>query len=254
MEWSIFQLNNEFIKIDHKVVEGIPCLIFRPKGEQGTLATIIYYHGWCSCKEALRFQAMSIASFGYQVIVPDALYHGERGRLDYEDMGVLQMHFWEIVSKNVEESNVLISYAKTYLHANREQIYLLGESMGAITVSGILSVNSDVAGIAGFNGCFSWKQAIESNKLPTSIEYEQFIMDHDLGQHSDQVGSREILMLNGRDDETLPFELQQAFFNAVKHLSDKIELIEFSAVGHRISSSMLENFITWLHKNTHEKE
>ena len=73
MVWSIFQYENSFITTTEEEINGVPSLKFKPKGYDGLLPTVIYYHGWHSSKDFKRFEALTIASHGYQVIVPDAL-------------------------------------------------------------------------------------------------------------------------------------------------------------------------------------
>ncbi len=168
MEWSIFELENKHIRIEKKTISKIPYLRFVPNQHDEVLPTIVYYHGWQSSKEYMRFQAMSIASFGFQVIVPDALHHGERGQINYEDPESGNKYLWEIIANSVEESTGLIEHVISECSADREQIYLIGSSMGAITVAGIFTMNQHIKGIAGFNGAYSWNRAIEMKVLPQS--------------------------------------------------------------------------------------
>lgn len=51
-----------------------------------------YYHGWHSSKEYQRFKGTVLAVYGYQVIIADAVYHGERNPIDYNELGAFEMH------------------------------------------------------------------------------------------------------------------------------------------------------------------
>ena len=55
------------------------------------------------------------------------------------------------------------------------------------------------------------------------------------------------------EDTSVPIEIQKQFVNRMKphyiNNQNKFQLIEFSNVNHRITTSMLENLITWLKVN-----
>ncbi len=54
---SIFPYESEFVITERISIGDIPCLKFRPKGAEGLVPTIIYYHGWRSNKENQRLRA-----------------------------------------------------------------------------------------------------------------------------------------------------------------------------------------------------
>lgn len=85
MVWSIFTYENSYITITREGINKVPCLKFKPKGYKGLFPTVINYHGWHSSKEFKRFEALVIASHGYQVIVPDAFHHGDRDPIDHDN-------------------------------------------------------------------------------------------------------------------------------------------------------------------------
>ena len=73
----------DFIKsnyiIEEKVkLKEIPAIIFRPRDAKEPIPTVVFYHGWSSNKETQRMRGFILASVGYQVVIPDAIYHGER--------------------------------------------------------------------------------------------------------------------------------------------------------------------------------
>lgn len=114
MSWSIFEYENSFIATTREEINGVPCLKFKPKGYEGLFPTVIYYHGWHSSKDAKRFEALVIASNGYQVIVPDTLHHGDRDAIDHDNPQNLQVYLWDIILQSVKESKEFIKEIVNY--------------------------------------------------------------------------------------------------------------------------------------------
>ncbi|WMM25254.1 dienelactone hydrolase family protein [Tissierella sp. MB52-C2] len=248
MEWSIFKQENEFVTITEEKVGDIPYLRVNPKKYTGVLPTVIYYHGSHSSKDFIRFQAMSIASFGYQVIVPDALYHGERQSIEYN-----VKYIWEIIFKSIQESDILIKRAIEKHDADSTRIGVMGDSMGAITAGGVFIKHDYLKCLAGFNGAFAWQECIKVNVLPSSELYKDEIELYDPMTHEEKIKDRAISIFHGIEDTSLPIEIQRKFVDRMRPLytsnQDKLQVIEFSNVDHRVTTSMLENLITWLKVN-----
>ncbi|WP_312701004.1 dienelactone hydrolase family protein [Sedimentibacter sp.] len=248
MEWSIFRQENAFVMITEEKAGYIPYLRVNPKEYVGVLPTVIYYHGSHSNKDFIRFQAMSIASFGYQVIVPDALYHGERESIEYN-----VKYIWEIIFKSIQESDVLIKRAIEKHDADPIRIGVMGDSMGAITAGGVFIKHDELKCLAGFNGAFAWQECVKMNVLPSSDLYKDEIELYDPMTHEEKIKDRAISIFHGVGDTSLPIEIQRKFVDRMRPLytsnKDKLQIIEFSNVNHRVTTSMLENLITWLKAN-----
>ncbi|SCY55761.1 dienelactone hydrolase family protein [Alkaliphilus peptidifermentans] len=248
MEWSIFKQENAFVMITEEKAGDIPYLRVNPKKYTGVLPTVIYYHGSHSNKDFIRFQAMSIACFGYQVIVPDALYHGERRSIEYS-----VKYIWEIMLKSIQESDVLIKMAIEKHDADPTRIGVIGDSMGAITAGGVFIKHNYLKCLSGFNGAFAWQECIKMNILPLSEIYKDEIELYDPMTNEEKVKGRAISIFHGVEDTSIPIEIQREFVDRMRSLytshQDKLQLIEFSNVNHRVTTSMLENLITWLIAN-----
>jgi uncharacterized protein len=250
LEWSTFKYDNSFVKVTKEIEGDIPYLRVTPKVYTGLLPTIIYYHGWMSNKDILRFQAISIASFGFQVIVPDALHHGARGSLDYDNPVTMDKHIWEIIFKTIQESDLLISRVIKTHEADPTRIGVIGSSMGAITAGGIFVKHDNLKCLAGFNGAFTWKECLHKNILPMTELYKKEIKLYDPILNKEKIKDKDILILHGLEDTSIPIEVQKRFIEEISpYFSknvDKLQLIEFSNINHRITTSMVENLITWL--------
>lgn len=250
MVWSIFQYENSFITTTREEINGVPCLKFRPKGYKGLLPTVIYYHGWHSSKDFKRFQALVIASHGYQVIVPDALYHGDRDPIDHDDPQNLDRYLWEIIFQSVKESKKFIELIVNNHEADPTRIGIIGNSMGAISAGGVFVNNPDLKCLVGFNGIFAWQEAIKRNDLPPIIQDNKKLIEYyDPMNNGDKIKERAILMLHGDDDTSLPIDSQRLFFNKMLPLyitnPDKFEFIEVPKLNHYTTTGMLEKAIIW---------
>ena len=253
MGWSIFQYENSFITTTKEEINGIPCLKFKPKGYEGLLPTVIYYHGWHSNKDFIRFEALVIASYGYQVIVPDALHHGDRDAIDHDDPQNLEKYLWKIILQSVKESKKFIEAIVNNHEADSTRIGIMGSSMGAITAGGIFAHNPDVKCLVGFNGIFAWEESMKRNYLPQASENNKELIEYyDLMNNGDKIKERAILILHGTEDTSVPIESQRLFFNKILPLyikdPKKLEFIEESNVNHRVTAGMLQEAVTWFKK------
>lgn len=254
MVWSIFDYENSFVKVTKEEVNKIPFLKFKPKGYEGLLPTIVYYHGWHSSKEFKRFEALAIASHGYQVVVPDALFHGERDAIDHDNPENLEKYLWDIVLQSVEESREFIEGIIDNHNCDPSRIGIMGSSMGAITAGGVFPYNSNIKCLIGFSGSFAWTESIKMGQLPgENEENKRKIELYDPMNNKDKINNRSILILHGLEDSSLPIDGQRVFLNEMKPLYNKnldsLQFIEVPNVNHYITTEMLERSIIWLKEN-----
>jgi uncharacterized protein len=252
--WSVFKYENDFITTTREEINGVPCLKLRPKNYKGLLPTVINYHGWHSSKDFKRFEALVIASQGYQVFVPDALHHGDREAIDHDDPENLDKFLWKIVLQSVKESKKFIDQIVNNHEADPERIGVIGDSMGAITAGGVFVENPDLKCLVGLIGSFAWQEAIKLNHLPqTNEENKELIKYYDPMNNGDKIKERAILMLNGTADTSLPIDSQKTFFNRMLPLyeqgTNKLQLIEAVNVNHSITTGMLERAVMWFKEN-----
>ncbi len=254
MVWSIFSYESEFIDTERVEINMIPCLKLRPKGASGLLPTIIYYHGWHSSKDFQRFKAVIFACYGYQVIVPDAMHHGERNPIDYDAPGMLDKYFWEIIFQNVKESGPLIEEVIKNYNADPNRIGVMGNSMGGISAAGVFTFNSNLKCLVDFNGSCAWVKAEKvwrqiDGLEPMSAEEISKLSKYDPMMHKDMLDERPILLLHGDSDTSVPIDSQRIFYNEVSPLykknPEKLKFVEFPKVDHSTTTTMLERAIEW---------
>lgn len=253
----MFSFENEFVTIERIKVEEIPCLKIRAKGSQGQMPTVIYYHGWSSSKEYQRFRGVSLAAYGYQIILPDALHHGERNPIQHSDPKMMEEYFWKVVLQNVEESRALIHGLVENHSADPQRIGVMGSSMGGFSASGIFVHNPDLKCLVNFNGSCAWAKSEEifrkRGKIPSADpSHIAVLAQYDPLQQKEALKGRPILMLHGDADSSVPIDCQRVFYQKVsplyKDAPEKLKFQEIPRMDHYISTGMLEEAIIWLKK------
>ncbi len=250
MVWSIFEHECNLIDVKNVSIAGIPTLKFRPKDAIGLLPTVIVYHGWHSSKEFERFEAMTIATHGYQVFVPDALYHGDRGAIDYDTPGVIDKTLWPIILQSVSESDGFISAIIEEHETDPSRIGLMGTSMGAITAGSIFAKHSQLKCFVGYIGTLAWEEATKRGVLPEPGMLHREILSSDPLNNLDTLAERPILMCNGKADTSIPFEIQSYAYEQLKPYyklhPERLVLIGWDGLPHTVAMSMYQQGVMWL--------
>ncbi|MCQ4921582.1 hypothetical protein NE686_00670 [Tissierella carlieri] len=91
------------------------------------------------------------------------------------------------------------------------------------------------------------------NVLPLSELYKDEIEMYDPMTHEEKIKDRAISIFHGVEDTSIPIKIQRKFVDRIRPIytnnQEKLQIIEFSNVNHRVTTSMLENLITWLKAN-----
>jgi len=250
-----FSQESKFISIERILIDDIPCLRVRPRGEEKEIPTIIYYHGWGSCKDNQRFKASAFALYGYQVILPDALYHGERNPIKHGQKGMLREYFLKVILNSLEESKGLIRGIIEDYGGDPERIGVTGHSMGGFISAGVFAFNEDLKCLVVYNGSCGWMEAEriyrETRGIGFSEEDVVKLEKYDPMNNIDKIVDRPILMVHGDEDSSVPIDSQRIFYQKVlPHYRDKekIKLLEIPNMNHYISTGMMEEGLKWFEK------
>lgn len=251
-------LKSKFIREEKHRLGEIPLLRLLPRDGEGKLPTIVFYHGWSSSKEVQLMRGMILASFGYQVILPDAINHGERGRVDYGNSDEVIRCFWPTILKNMDEYARIRDYAIENFRADEERFSVSGNSMGGFTASGIFTYNREIQALVVINGSANWtganfifKELLSGQLSETLIQQEKEISLIDPMEHLEKLKDRPILLLHGKEDSVVDIASQRKFYKrAYEKYSDKnkISLIEYNNLNHIVSTNMMEEAVKWFEK------
>jgi len=86
--------------IQNEKIAGIPVLhVVKAEKQQEKLPLIMFVHGFTSAKEHNLHFGYLLAEAGYRVVLPDAIYHGEREQSLTNEK--LQLAFWNIVVQTI---------------------------------------------------------------------------------------------------------------------------------------------------------
>jgi uncharacterized protein len=243
--------------IETTTIQGIPLLIVTPKnGLVSQLPTIFIYHGWYSNKENYQFVAKILASYGYQVIVPDLPLHGDR--MEEKD---LQADFWRVISQTVQEFDSLLQETKK-VGVDPSKTVLFGSSTGGFISTGIFAQHSDLKGLISVNGSGAWEASERlfrkaDGRPPASEDELQLIRAFDPIGYTEKIFPRPVLLQHGLADSIIPIEGQSLFYEELrKGYGDQSSLLTFQKIprmDHYISLGMFETIIFWLNEVFHTK-
>ncbi|WPZ01429.1 alpha/beta hydrolase [Idiomarina sp. OXR-189] len=107
-------------------------------------STIVLIHGFRASKEFMVNTALYFRFLGFNVIVPDLLGHGDSAGA--KTFGVIDSYVInEIITKE---------------HVSQRDLYLLGNSMGAVTATRIASMRDDVRGLILQSPMLNFSEAV----------------------------------------------------------------------------------------------
>lgn len=238
-----------------KVMIGeIPAIVLRPAEGSVNYPTVVFYHGWSSKKEYQEFRGGILAELGYQVVIPDAIHHGERGTLDYDE-SENSGFFWEVVLNNLAEWRQIRKYAIEELNADPDRIAVTGHSMGGFTAAGIFAENHDIRSCVILNGSFNWLDSNEEFKkrlnVHTTQEFkklEKEIQSKNPAGRIDLLVDRPILILHGEADSMVEITPQRKIYEKLRDSYSKqenIKMISYKKLDHFVTTNMLEEMGKW---------
>ncbi len=243
--------DNYAVEEEKLYIGDIPTLRLKPKGKEGRLPSIIFYHGLDSNKERQRLRGYILSFLGYQVFIPDAIHHGERDRKESQDPKLIARYFWQAILQSVKESSFLTQEIIGKYNGDRDKIYATGHSMGGFISAGVLANNKDVKKAMPMNGSFDWEKSssimLESMGLASdfTIPEEEDMVKYSPINNIGKLEGKEILILHGEVDPEVDIRPQKDFFEANRSRLS-IEMIVYEGLGHTVSTNMLDDLIKWL--------
>ncbi|RPF52086.1 alpha/beta fold hydrolase [Aquisalibacillus elongatus] len=238
------------IVIDHTTIKDIPVLIVEDDTTLNqSLPVVIYFHGFTSSKEMDLSQAYLLAEQGYRVLLPDSMHHGER--LITQDEQKIQIDFWKIVLRNLEDLNQIYLYLKERDLAQDDRIGVAGTSMGGITVAAALTrfqwikAAGIMMGSAKINDMGHYlienikQQGIDLPMTDEEIDYQLKSLETiDLSTQIDKLQHRPLMIWHGENDRVVPYEHSVSFAEMLKsngYPEDRYSFISEPNRDHKVS-------------------
>ncbi|WP_442599155.1 prolyl oligopeptidase family serine peptidase [Neobacillus sp. D3-1R] len=251
------------IMVEKLDVKDIPCLhIVDHQKASKSLPLVIFIHGFSSAKEHNLHYAYLLAEKGMRVVLPEALFHGERHKsINTKEIAY---HFWDIVLNTIEELPLIKEYFHKRNLIQGNKIGVAGTSMGGIVTLGSVTkydwIESAVClmGLPSFNQ-FAQLQLEEMEKhginLPITEDEKQALLEklkqYDLSLHPELLRNRPLLFWHGKLDPIVPFRFSYDFFESIKDENKQVQFIVDEKADHKVSRIGLLKTVEWF--ETHLK-
>jgi uncharacterized protein len=249
------------IIIENRKVEGIPVLHLADKEKfNEQLPFIVFVHGFTSAKEHNLHYAYLLAEKGFRVVLPEALYHGERSTgLSGNDLNV---KFWEIVLTEIEELNEIKNAFASEGLIDEEKIGLAGTSMGGIVTMGALTRYDWIKTAVSLMGMpyyekFALWQIDELKKHGIDLPFKeeelagllQKLKELDISQQPEKLAGRPILFWHGKQDQVVPYHYTYHFYESIRtnyeEMPEKLVFLTDENAGHKVSREGLLKTVEW---------
>lgn len=241
-----FLFKNSNLSLERLNLGEIPIIRIYNKSKPGP--AIVFYHGWGSSKESQVFRAWTLANLGFQLILPDANFHGERNPINYEKETSGVKYFWKIIFQNISEWPVIKSYIREDLGVPSEKIGLIGHSMGAISVSGIFTGDRGLSCGVLLNGSMDWEKTNEyfAKKLNMDMnlmeDYDKKrLIELSPRNNISSLEDRNLLILHGGADPLVSIQGNLDFIGDFGDSLKGIKLKDYKGLGHFVTTNMLED-------------
>ena len=184
------------------------------------------------------------AHHGFQVILPEVVKHGVRGRADnYESY----KEMFDVVIQSVEEFDSIKEFAISELNSEEKNIIISGHSMGGIIISAIFARDLDLKSAIIFNSIINYNELKDSSEDFTDEMKEKF----DLYNPMDRLmnfSRRDMLVLVGELDEVIYPETMVRFQKILESEKVDFENMIFSFhydCAHSISYKMVNEALNY---------
>ncbi|MEH7255182.1 prolyl oligopeptidase family serine peptidase [Neobacillus niacini] len=253
------------IIVEKGLLKSKPFLhIVKKDRQQQKLPLIIFTHGFTSAKEHNLHYAYLLAEKGFRVILPEAMYHGEREQGLTEN--ALYKHFWEIVIKTIHELNDYKEYYVNEGLADQEKIGLAGTSMGGIVTLGAftqykwIKAAVSLMGMPAYEDYLHWQiEQMQNLGIGLSFTNEQIeeqlslLRQYDLSHQPEKLKNRPLLFWHGKKDPVVPYTLTSQFYQSVKDFYEKkpenIHFITDEFADHKVSREGIKATVDWFEKH-----
>lgn len=249
------------IVVEKMKVADIPLLqVVKHANKDKKTPFVIYVHGFMSAKEHNLHYAYYLAEQGIRVVLPEALYHGERSH-EYNKQE-LSLRFWEIVVNEIAEIKLIKEHFEKHDLIDSGRIGLAGHSMGAITTLGALTQYDWVKAAVSLMGCPSYTKLLQSQlsdlqksgvEIPLSAKEidKQFsvLETYDLSLQQSKLQNRPLLFWHGERDDVVPFAPAYQFYQEIIPLYEKtperLKFIVDPLADHKVSREGIMALAEW---------
>lgn len=250
------------ITIKKEKLANIHSLIVEAKeNDAKALPTVVFYHGFESAKENNLTLAFLLAEQNYRVILPDALYHGERSEgLTSSEMS---LGFWDVILANIKELEDIKEALTNKNLILDGRIGVSGTSMGGVTTTSLLKryewIKTGVVLMGTPQLVIFGEQLInsfnETSKKQISANEKKEVLNelksYDLSRDVNALNNRPILFWHGVKDQVVPINQSEEFVSKLKKSSynGEVKLLKEVNRGHHLSRFSILETVKWFVKH-----
>ncbi|KZZ84612.1 prolyl oligopeptidase family serine peptidase [Bacillus sp. SJS] len=247
--------------VERIIAGGVPSLhVVKEELKNEQTPFVLFVHGFTSAKEHNLHYAYLLAEKGARVVLPEALYHGERS----ESMPPMELNvrFWDIVMNTIHELKAIKDFFLNEGLIDESRIGVSGTSMGGIVTLGALTQYQWITAGVSLMGSphyvhFLRKQVDylrdAGHVLPISDEdleaKMQSLEPFDLSLHKESLNERPLLFWHGEKDQVVPFKPTWAFYEDIRSAyeanPDNIQFIRDPNADHKVSREGLLGLVNW---------
>ncbi|KPL58548.1 phospholipase [Rossellomorea vietnamensis] len=217
-----------------------------PDKQSESNKVIIIYHGWGGSALGYRDLAEELAGEGFNVVVPEIIYHDTRQPLaDHFESKTVQAYFWETIITTIDEYH---DFMKT-VGIDKENVILVGSSMGGGIANGIFAREPMIGGLVNINGSGSFvlteklfRERDGRGDIPDQLKKR--LMDYDPVER--KPGLSPVLLMHGDSDAIMPIEGQMDYDRYLKENRRHVDFRVYEGVNHQITLEMIGDLICWL--------
>ena len=215
---------------------------------QSKKKNILLFHGWGSSVKNYEKFAESLATLGFQVVVPELVFHDSRNKLEnHFAEKITQEYFWQTVFTSIDEGNSLIEE----LGVRAEDIILLGISMGGFIANGLYANGRPFAGLININGSGSYllsEEIFRKNGNRSALSFEEKEVFHSYNPIGKTRGSSPVLLMHGEQDKTVSIKGQEDYYKYLNKecVRTNAVFLKYKDIDHTTSEEMTADLISWL--------
>jgi uncharacterized protein len=221
---------------------------------------VIFIHGFTSVKENNLHYAYYLAEKGIRVVLPEALYHGERSK--QYDAKELSLRFWKIVLNEIQEIKTIKEHFEQENLIDDGRIGVAGTSMGGITTFGALTQYDWIKVAVSLMGspCYTTLLKAQLSTLQQSgvdiplskeeiVEQLSLLEPFDLHLHKEKLQNRPLLFWHGECDDVVPFAPTYQFYQDIipmyENDPEKLRFIVDPLADHKVSREGVMALVEW---------
>lgn len=252
------------IEIQKEQINDIPLLhVVKSGNEKKMLPLIFFVHGFTSAKEHNLHFAYLLSELGFRVVLPEAMFHGERNNSKSNEE--IMFHFWDIVINTIGELEVIKDDFIRRGLAEADKIGLVGTSMGGIITLGALTQYEWIKAAVSLMGsphyvAFARAQIEHLKKANPSLSFSEDELDemyaslqkYDLSKQPEKLSGRPLMFWHGKKDPVVPFQPTYTFYQNIKKEYEKnpscLKFIIDEEADHKVSREGLLETVAWFEK------